>query len=289
MPMNRTVPYLGDSTRNLLNRVKIKSFQGIALKVGDEKLGVLYVNYGRPRGFSGEERRIAETLANHAALALKKTKLLEQVSKARDASKFVAEITTLENIGHTLDLIAKSTLKTLDCDAVTLYTYDKEQDQIGFPPAIAGVWDKNGVRRWDYVGSNSVVRKILAHNKRWIAEDAEHDQLMSGPFVEREKIKSSVGAPLVVRDQTVGVLFVNYRTVHQFSNDEIINIDLFTHQAAVAIRNEQLYGKLLKQVQALNVLNEAGQVMTSSLDLSETLEPYCTSGLASCSRSGQAD
>lgn len=44
--------FMGTSTLELLGGIGAKSFQGVALKVGDEKLGVLYVNYNRPHSFT---------------------------------------------------------------------------------------------------------------------------------------------------------------------------------------------------------------------------------------------
>jgi len=53
--------FMGPSTVELLNSISAKSFQGVALKVGGENLGVLYVNYNRPRSFTEEDKRTLET------------------------------------------------------------------------------------------------------------------------------------------------------------------------------------------------------------------------------------
>lgn len=55
-------PFVRESERRLLRRIDAKSFQGIALEVGDEKLGVLYVNYSLPRNFSEGEKKPPEPM-----------------------------------------------------------------------------------------------------------------------------------------------------------------------------------------------------------------------------------
>ena len=121
----RVYPFVDGVSQRFLQQVKIRSFQGIALTVEDEMLGVLYVNYHRPRSFSLEQQNIAKTFASHAASALKKAKLLNQVKTAWDRARVVAEVTSLGNLEDTLHSIAEGTMEVVNCDAVTLHNYDQ--------------------------------------------------------------------------------------------------------------------------------------------------------------------
>jgi GAF domain-containing protein len=264
--------FMGPSTVELLKKIGTKSFQGAALKVGKEKLGVLYVNYNRSRSFTKDDQRTLETFAYHAALALKKARLLDQVGKARDTAKVFAQVSILEDLRTTLNSIVRGTQEVLDCDAVTLYTYDQELDEFGFPPATVGVQNEQEVFKLGRVAKQSVVRNILALEKPHEADDASLDPLMKGRFITREKVKSSVGIPLQVGDRKVGVMFVNFRSSHRFTADESANIELFANQAAVAIRNAQLHSEIQKRADALERLYESGRIITSTLTLNETLD-----------------
>ncbi len=263
--------FLGDATRKLLHEIGVRSFQGITLLVGDEKLGVLYVNYNYRRSFHEREQEIAQTFANHVALALKKARLLEQLSDARDAAKVFAEVSTLEDLPCTLHSIVEGTLRALDCDAVTLFTYDPEREEFDFPPVMAGVWDETTIRRRDGMTGLSLVRNIMLLEGAHEAEDAQSDVLMQGPFVQREKVRSSMGMPLRVGGRPVGVMFVNYRSYHRFTADELTNIELFANQAAVAIRNAQLYQSKERHAQALRAIQDTSAAVSAVLDLSALL------------------
>ncbi len=236
----RIHPFLGSPSRGLRGAITVRSFQGVALRVGDEILGVLYADYERPRSFNQEDRKLAETFATHASLALKKARLLDQISKARDTAKAVAEVSILEKLESTLDSIVQGTFKALNCDAVTLYTYNQHKDQIEFPPAMIGVQNSHKVLSPGFIARDSVVGRILDLGQVHVAEDAPSDPIIGGGFVEREGVKSSVSIPLQVGDQKVGVMFVNYRTLHRFTEEELSNIKLFATQAAIAIRNARL-------------------------------------------------
>lgn len=264
--------FLGESTRQLLGQINIRSFQGIPLLVGDEKLGVLYVNYTYQRDFNLEERQKARALANQAALALKKARLMEQVARARDTAKVVAEVSILGDLQRTLNAIAKGTLETLDCDAVSLYVYNQSRNEFVFPPTLVGVHNADAILAAGCVKPQSVVWKILALEEMHVAENAPDDPVMQGTFVETEDIASSAGIPLHVGHHKVGVMFANYRTFHHFTSEELANTELFAHQAAVAIQNAQLYDEATRKANILETINDAGKIVTRTLALEEILD-----------------
>jgi len=270
--------FLGQIARGLWEEIGARAFQGIALEVGEERLAVLYVNYNRPQSFTTEDRRTLEIFAYHAAMALKKARLLEQVSRARDAARSIANVMTLEDLAATLESIVKATTEVADCDAVTLYAYNQDKDNFLYPPTTLGLRDEEGVRWLDRIDVNSVIWKILALDRPHVADDAPGDSLMKGqqqgrlpPFVVREGVKSSVGLPLKAGARKVGVMFVNYRSRHRLTGEELINIELFANQAAVAIRNAQLYEETTRRANALQALYEASRAVTGTLTPDELL------------------
>jgi K+-sensing histidine kinase KdpD len=117
-----------------------------------------------------------------------------------------------------------------------------------------------------------VVRKVLEKKELHIAPDTTKEgELLNGPFAQREGIKSAVAIPLIVDNRKVGVMFVNYHTPHLFNEDELTDIKLFAHQAAVAVRNGQMYEELKrnkKTIAARSALAWTG--MASSTWLHET-------------------
>ena len=86
-----------------------------------------------------------------------------------------------------------------------------------------------------------------------------------------------MGTVLRMRDSKVGVLFINYRSSHTFTTDEIANIELFANQAAVAIRNAQMYQAQQRHAQVLGSIQEmAAQV--SALSQRDELDEPAISG-----------
>lgn len=243
---------LGPEIREHLQRLGVASFQGIALQVGkedaragNEPTGVLYLNYGTARTFNDEERRTLKNFATYAALALKNARLLEQVRRIKNAAEVVAEVSTLEEDPNaTLLSIVEGTRHALGCDAVVLYAYDETKNKWHYPPIHSGVGLPNAAWPNDKVPATSVVFKIFnLEGTFYIAESGAEDELglLRGRFATEEKIVSCVALPLMAAGRNVGVMFVNYRTRTRFTSDDLSNIRLFAGQAAVAIRNFQLF------------------------------------------------
>lgn len=254
-------PFATTATRELLVRAGIKSFQGIALTAADEKVGVLYVCYKRLRIFGEEEKHTAQSFANYAALALKKTKLLEEVNKARNAARVVVEMTAIGDLQSTLQSIAKGAQEVLSCDTVTLYAYNAEHDKFS-RPYVAGLVDGRDVAI-NPVEEQSIIDRCRMLDDLHIAETATEDRLTPDSFVYRDKIASSVGLPLITNDEKVGVMFVNYRTHHRITEDELTTIRLFASQAAVGIRNAQLYERAQRRTRALESLYQAEKAISA--------------------------
>ena len=64
-------PFVPEDTRKLLQQVGVRSFQAVAVTLGPELLGVLYLNYDQCRTFDKNDRDLALALATSAALTLK--------------------------------------------------------------------------------------------------------------------------------------------------------------------------------------------------------------------------
>lgn len=265
--------FMGEGTRELLEKIGVRRFLGIALALGKEKFGVLYIDYELPRRFSKEERETVRAFANHATLALKKAKLLKDVDKARGIARVVAEVTTLGELGRTLELIVKETMGALKCDAVTLYEYDQLKQEISPEPVMEGVRFEKRTRRYPEVEPDSIVAEILKRRQMLVVSNVHANALFKNSrFVKDEKIISCLAIPLSVGKVKVGVMFVNYCKPHRFTLHERTNIELFANQAAVAISNAQLYEREQKRTRSLEALYEAGHAITVSLDESKILK-----------------
>ncbi|MCA9901765.1 MAG: GAF domain-containing protein [Ardenticatenaceae bacterium] len=270
--------FIGESTHGLLRETGVCSFQGIALRVGEERLGVLYVNYNKLHSFSPEEQDIARTFANHAALALRNARLLNRLGKARQVTSIVAKFSTLAKLEETLRSVVVGTHEALGCDAVTLHVYDQEKDKVVLPPTMYGIWDERPFHQ--YPTADSPVTYMLRHGAEiQIADAATEDQLFAeSNFMAGENVASYVAVRLCVGVATVGVMFIYHRQLRHFTEEELEHIELFANQAAVAIYNGQLFERREQRAAVLRAIYAAGQAVNSTLQLDEVLNHIAEQG-----------
>ncbi|KAA3657161.1 MAG: GAF domain-containing protein [Chloroflexi bacterium] len=264
---------LRDDTRIRLNNIGVQSFQGIALCVGEEKLGVLFANYKRIRHFSEKDQEKARSFANHAALSLKKAQLWERITKVYQTTSIVAGVSTLARLEDTLHSVVKGMKDALGCDVVTLHIYGQNRQKTIFPFTHVGLNHPDKIPAPPPTGMPPLIEQILQQDdQQWFVEDNKVDATPgNGRFTRDENIRSWVATRLQMGDEIVGVVFTSYRSKRRFTKDELENVKLFANQAAVAIHNAQLYEKIQRHSSALEALHEAGQAITSTFNRDKIL------------------
>jgi len=270
---------LGPRTVQLLRLIGVRSFQGIALRVADEPIGVLYVNYNRHRTFDDADRGQMENFARYAALTLLRARLAHEV-ETYSRSTVAASMTTLQEPDKTLDSLTRGTYETLGCDALVLYQYDETKKRLAYPPSYCGVnYPEKAWPRGEPPLETVPYRMLSKPNPTIVEVTATHKMFKDRQFVAREHIESCVALPLCVANKKVGVMFINYRERHLFDDGELKRIRLFANQAAVAISNLQLYTQSQNQTNALTGLYDAGQTITETLSKPKTLKNICRQAL----------
>ncbi|MCP5095583.1 MAG: GAF domain-containing protein, partial [Chloroflexi bacterium] len=212
---------LSAETRLLLLQIGVQSFQCVALNVGDEKLGILYVNYPEPRPFDEEAKNTARTFATHAALSLKKARLLEGLRKARSTARILSSVTTLEGREATLTSVVEGTMDALQADAVVLFVYEEKSERLDFPPTMRGVKYPHLALNNANIMTNEFVVELLHRDEMYIADHVPEDShFAERRFAVDEQVASCVAIPLRVGRIRVGIMFINYRTSHRFTGDD---------------------------------------------------------------------
>jgi len=266
----------------------VKSCASLPLRVDDNIVGILFVNYFAPHQFTDDDRRIISAFAKQAAIAIQNAKLTEILTNLHQVGR---SLTSFRGLKQLLEEIAKSAVDVLSADIVTLYQYDQRMDKFEIPPIMAGNIREPLSMKAELYGDDAVTR-IVQVGQPYYALDAGKDPLMSGSpprpgqptrFVHREGIKSSAAVPLRVNGEIVGILFINYRSAHQFLKDERIIIAGFASQAAIAIQNARLYERvserLAKKVMELEAMEEIDDAISSVLDMNEVLDLILKNGL----------
>ena len=275
-----SMPHVGNqevwsqaSMRYAFGPLGIQSWQASLLRVGRDRLGILFVHYLQLRQFDESDREIMTMFAHYAALELKKVKLLDQRRTTVWAAEHAARALTSGNRVDTLRAIAHGTWRGVGCDGVTLYVYDQLRSADDDPVTITCIrhdvhrgWSESAVTE-DQVASLFALDRIQAVSH--VASDPLFQML---PIQQGDPSESCVVFPLSVAEQKVGVMLVGYQVPRRFMPYQIEEMKLFVDQAAVGIHHDLLLKQVNKRAGNLETLYRAGQAVTSSLERDEILQ-----------------
>jgi len=234
----------------------VQSVMGLPLKKGDDIVGVLYINYRKPDMITDKVIQDGQLLANQAAVAIYNARLFQRLSDREAAMSRLVDmihhiseaIATNRGTGGkpiiqlVLNEIAKAACQLIGAACAVVYPYDVTREEF-YDIQNVGAW---GVEKpFELSDKPRSTTGMAAYVKREglvIRNDIETEDpdMLKSPFIKRENVKAFVGVAIRVEDVDLGILYVNFRTPHLFTTDEVHTIKLFANQAGVVLQIARL-------------------------------------------------
>ena len=273
--------YLSEPGRELMQPANIRSFQGIALRVGEEPLGVLFLRYDHPQKFSDKQRKKLENFASYAALSLKKSRLIDQRRREKLIAEIVAAVSTVGEPESVLVAVASMTPAVARCDTVRLYIRNSLGGGLSchFLKQAKGTTTAKLVS--EPVEDDKALRRILDDGKPIICDRTSEVPSDCVRLADHAaEFAAWAAIPMKTAGQAIGIFFVGYKEPRHFLADEIGSISQLSRQTATALANNLLYEQSQKRADALKALYNAGRTITqSSFDLEGTLDAISAQAL----------
>jgi GAF domain-containing protein len=242
-------------------REDLKSVIILKLTYQKELVGILFINYKYAKSFSSEEKRIARTFANKAAIAISNIRKYEDINRLHEIGNVIATESNLKK--EVLKKIASNAMAALNADIIIVYRYDQKTRK-PFPDPIhfGNIYEPNGILSEQYSEKN-VISNLIKNNRDVFATDVKRSKILSSRdkrvehssrmigFTDREMIKSCAAILLKVRRELVGIMFINYRRPQKFNQQQKRIIKIFANHAAIAIRNANLIEESDQTVQRI--------------------------------------
>lgn len=127
----------------------------------------------------------------------------------------------------------------------------------------------------DYALTRQVLEQFepvqLAADDLPLPDLAEHD------FMRQAGIKSLLMIPMLSKERAISLAeIMHFNQARHFWREEISLLQTLANQAAVAIENADLYANAQRQLQVMQLLNEASKVINSTLDTGQILQSLLT-------------
>lgn len=109
-----------------------------------------------------------------------------------------------------------------------------------------------------YTISESIARDVYRAGESVCVEHAQHDKLYdTRSSILSLSLETILCSPLIVRGEVIGIIYVDSKHIQPVNRNEIINLfEILAGQAAIALKNAQLYKSVTKAYNDLQNTND---------------------------------
>ncbi|OQY25169.1 MAG: hypothetical protein B6I34_02740 [Anaerolineaceae bacterium 4572_32.1] len=220
------------------------------------------------------------TLVNQSCMALQNAELFEKTK--RKASELAAlnavsaAITSSLDVEKALLAIANSVIKVVGCQKIAIYVLDQEQQTLNL--AMGQGLSKTFERASQSIPlGKGLHAAAITNGEPLIVPHLQNapDSVDVKELMAREGIQAMVEVPLQVKGRSIGSLAVYYTAPRHFKGDEIELLTTLAAQAAIALRNAQLYSQtdqaLARRVEELSAILNSVHEGILMLDLKDRI------------------
>jgi signal transduction histidine kinase/GAF domain-containing protein len=208
-------------------------------------------------------------------------RLLEALASLNQISNAINRIGSGDSDQNdlSLQLIVDSAIRVVPGSSAVIYTYDQKTGMFENESRVSAEPDgrkslSTREQPDDAPRPRGMGMRTIQRRRRCLSY--EEPDLDVHPYHAALGVKAVACFPLIIAEQTVGLLYIYLHEARQFTHLEQLMLDNFVNQAAMAIYHaRRLAGirrDLVRKNEELNQLRQAGLLISSRLRLEETLD-----------------
>ena len=254
---------------------------GFPLIADQQAIGALWLSRNTP--ITPTELNYLTTMSEMVANTIHRATLTQAEIKRRQEAETLAQVTAA--LTQTLDLeeILESILtrlaRVVPFDSSTVFLIEADY-LLGV--AARGLSNPDKVVQQQFPLNDDLFPVIRTNQEAMVISDAQNDPRFS-QWGGTDYVRGWLGVPLIARDEVIGFISLDSKTVNAYGVREATLAQAFANQAAAAIQNgrllaqvqrhaEELEQRVLDRTQELSILFEVAAVANTTTDLDTTIQ-----------------
>lgn len=252
----------------------------VPIRARERVIGAIAVDSPEVGAFRQEDQRLLSTLARHVASAFEKAKLFQGLSDMCTVGELLNRLSEGPDAAETLQRIVEKAIQVVAAGTQTageanavVFTYDAERNQFDLGSRVAAGEPTGPGPRVERPRPGGLGERAIRERRRVLSY--EEADLAIDPVKAAAGTTAVVAYPLIVADQPLGVLYVMLRDERRFTRQELLLLDNFVNQAALALFHSRELAAanrtLARKVHELEQLRRADALLSSRPQLDEAL------------------
>ena len=258
----------------------------LPLMVAGEAVGVVCLFTRSPHALTPGETKVMEAFAEHAAVALTKARLFEDIQDRRRVSEALHAITVAmmrsTDAQQRVDTFVQGALEALNFDRISVLLPDAD----GVFLEVAGTSDPDPAARRSVplAGSGAIRHAWESGETILVLSDADVAALPPLDPALRDhpllRVKRGVAVPLRFQARTIGVVLGDSkRRRRNVTRRGVAQLEIFCQQLQNLISNARLWAETQRRERDATLLVEVTRRLSSTLDLEQVLDIITESAL----------
>ena len=184
------------------------------------------------------------------------------------------ELVSALDLATVLQRVLSRSLEIVEANSASIIILNEHKEPVDAAIIVNREVHEGSVERLKSTLESGLAGWVVRHRQSALVNDTSKDSRWAQRGYEgeiQEEPKSSLCAPLIAREQLVGVITFTHYTPDHYDQSHMDLVQAIADQAAIAALNAQLYEASQRRADVMSTLAETAAAVTSTLDFDEVL------------------
>lgn len=187
---------------------------------------------------------VTRLVQQFVSLREKNYELASKVRELAIINEISQAVSYMGDLGKTIDAILSRSVQVLNAERGSLFLLDDNYEELNESAAVFGVQGEVNIDeqlKGQFKGGKGIAGEVFSSGKPRLIQNVRKDKSFTFRDTDRDKMRSLICVPLMIKDSAIGVMNIVNRREGLFNNEDLQTALTMANQAAVVIEKARLF------------------------------------------------